>query len=339
MFATVEELEARLSEPTDGVVATLSKLGGDILVLGVGGKMGPSLARMAKRALDAAGTRGRVIGVSRFSSKELQTSLQCHGVETIECDLLDERAMASLPDAPNVVFMAGMKFGASSQEPLTWAMNTHLPSVVCQRYSQGRIIAFSTGNVYGLVPLASGGSVETDPLQPVGEYAMSCVGRERMFEYFSARHGIPICILRINYASELRYGVLLDLAQKVWRGEPIDLAMGYFNTTWLTDANAFALQAFGQVSSPVSVLNITGAEIHSVRDVAEEFGRLLGKKPIFTGKSSDTALLNNAAKALRLFGASKITTPQMIEWIAGWVRSDGAILNKPTHFESRDGRF
>jgi nucleoside-diphosphate-sugar epimerase len=339
MIASVDDLELQLSEPTDRVVETLSKLKGDLLVLGVGGKMGPSLARMAKRALQCAGKEARVIGVSRFGSNELKASLQEHGVETIQCDLLDEEAVSELPDAPNVVFMAGMKFGASGREALTWAMNAYLPAVVCQRYRSSRIVAFSTGNVYGLVPVAGGGSVETDSLQPVGEYAMSCVGRERIFEYFSSRDKIPVCLLRINYASELRYGVLLDMAQKVWGGERVDLSMGHFNTIWLGDANALALCALGQVASPPEVLNITGAETLSVQEVAEQFGRLFGKKPEFSGKPAETALLSNAAKAHQMFGPPKVSTGQITEWVAQWVRAGGPVLNKPTHFESRDGRF
>ena len=339
MIATVDELDSRLSEPSEELVAALSNLGGDLVVLGVGGKMGPSLARMSKRAFERAGIRSRVIGVSRFGSKELQQSLQRHGVETISCDLLEEKSVATLPDAPNVIFMAGMKFGATGQEGLTWAMNTHVPALVCRRYRSSRIVAFSTGNVYGLVPVASGGSVETDPLQPVGEYAMSCVGRERMFEYFSARENTPVCILRVNYASELRYGVLLDLAQKVWQGEKVDLAMGYFNTIWLADANAMALRALAHVASPPQILNITGLETLTVRQVAEQFGRLFGKSPSFVGNPADTALLSNSAQACQLLGIPKVTADQMIDWIAHWVKSGGAVLNKPTHFESRDGRF
>jgi nucleoside-diphosphate-sugar epimerase len=335
----LDQLEARLSEPTDAVIAALAKIDGDVLVLGVSGKMGPSLARMARRALDAAGSRRRVIGVARFSSKDLRRSLQEHGVETIECDLLDESAVAALPDVANVVFMAGMKFGSSGQEPLTWAMNTHLPSIICRRYPKSRILVFSTGNVYGLTPVNRGGSLEGDSLRPDGEYAMSCVGRERIFQYFSTRDGIPVAILRINYASELRYGVLLDLAQKVWRGQPVDLAMGHFNTIWLRDANAMALQAFQHVSSPPSIFNITGKEIHNVRDVCQEFGRLLEKTPVFTGKPAETALLSNPAKAYVLFGEPKTQAQQMIEWVAQWVQSDQPVLDKPTHFESRDGRF
>jgi nucleoside-diphosphate-sugar epimerase len=338
MACNVEELESRLSEPSGRVVEALSRLNGDIVVLGVGGKMGPSLARMARRAFDGAGVAWRVIGVSRFGYKETRTYLEKHRIETIECDLLDEAAVARLPDAPCIVFMAGMKFGSSGREGLTWAMNTHVPSIVCQRYPKSRIVAFSTGNVYGLAPVNGGGSHEVDALKPVGEYAMSCLGRERMFEYYSARNGTPVVILRVNYASELRYGVLLDLAQKVWRGEPIDLAMGYFNTIWLADANAMALQAFEQASSPPTVLNVTG-EIQSARDVCEQFGRLFAKTPKFIGQPTDTALLSNPAKASSTFGPPNIKTEQMIEWVAQWVQSNGPVLNKPTHFESRDGRF
>jgi len=337
--STVSELESRLSEPPAGVVTTLAGLDGDVLVLGVGGKMGPSLAGMAKRAFEAAGLSRKVIGVSRFSSSNLRDSLEHQGVGTIECDLLNETAVAQLPDAPNVVFMAGMKFGSSGRESLTWAMNAYVPAVVCRRYAKSRIVAFSTGNVYGLTAASGGGSVENDSLRPVGEYAMSCVGRERMFEHFSQREGTPVAIVRVNYASELRYGVLLDLAQKIWEGRAIDLAMGYFNTIWLADANAMALQSLEHAASPAAFFNITGRETLRVREVCERFGKLLGKTPVFAGTETNTALLSNPTRAYDTFGRPTISPDQLIDWVAQWVRSGQPVLNKPTHFESRDGRF
>ncbi|MCX6899203.1 MAG: NAD-dependent epimerase/dehydratase family protein [Verrucomicrobia bacterium] len=338
-IANVKELEDLLSQPTDGVIKTLDRLEGDIIVLGVAGKMGPTLARMARRASEAAGVRRRVIGVARFSDARQQTELQSHGVETIRCDLLDEATVAALPDAPNVVFMAGMKFGSTGQEALTWAMNCHLPAIICKRYPRSRIVAFSTGNVYGLTSAADGGSLETDAPNPVGDYAMSCLGRERIFEHFSRRLGIPMAMIRLNYACELRYGVLVDIARRVWSGETVDCAMGHLNTIWQTDANAMTLQAFDYVASPPLLLNVTGPEKLSVRDMATKFGVLMNKRVNVSGSESPTALLANAAQVLRLFGPPRVSVEQMLRWIADWVMRGGASLGKPTHFESRDGKF
>src|SRR2546426_11108791 len=244
---TVEQLEDLLSEPTPGVIETLGRLEGDLILLGVAGKMGPTLARMAKRASDLAKVQRRVVGVSRFSSREQETQLQAHGIETIRCDLLDEESIARLPEVLNVIYMVGFKFGATGQEATTWAMNSYLPGVICRKFRRSKIVAFSTGNVYGLTPVSGGGSRETDVPNPVGEYAMSALGRERVCEYFSRSLKIPMALIRLNYAAELRYGVLVDLAQRVWAEQPIDLAMGYFNTIWQGDANAMTLQAFGHV--------------------------------------------------------------------------------------------
>ena len=338
-IATVQELEDLLSQPPDGVTQTLSRLEGDMIVLGVAGKMGPTLARMARRASETAGVRRRVIGVARFSDPRQQTELQAHGIETLRCDLLDEAAVAALPDAPNIVFMAGMKFGSTGQEALTWAMNCHLPAIVCKKYPRSRIVAFSTGNVYGLTSVAGGGSLEGDAPNPTGDYAMSCLGRERIFEHFSRRLGIPMAMIRLNYACELRYGVLVDIARRVWSGETVDCAMGHLNTIWQADANAMALQAFDHVASPPRVLNMTGPELLSVRDIATQLGALMNKRVTFSGSESPTALLANAALAQRLFGPPCVGAGQMVRWIADWVMRGGPSLGKPTHFESRDGKF
>lgn len=335
----VEHLEELLSEPTPGVIETIARLEGDILFLGVGGKMGPTMARMARRAADEVGVPRRVMGVSRFSSSDLEDRLRQNGIETIRCDMLDPAQLEKLPDAPNVVFMAGMKFGATGQEALTWAMNCHLPALVANRFRHSRIVAFSTGNVYGLSPVALCGSRETDPPQPVGEYAQSCVGRERMFEHFSRTLGIPTALLRLNYATEMRYGVLVDIALRVVAGEPIDLAMGYLNAIWQGDANAMALQAFSHVASPPFVLNLAGPETLSVRRIAGEFARLLSKSVSFHGAESPDALLSNGQQGHYLFGYPRISVQQMLHWIADWVSHGGASHGKPTHFESRDGKF
>lgn len=332
-------LEDLLSEPSPGAIAALGRLAGDIVILGVGGKMGPSLARMARRASDAAGVKRRVIGVARFSQSGLERQLQDWGVETIRCDLLDRDQVSRLPDAPLVVAMTGMKFGTTGQEAMTWAMNAHVPAIICEKYRQARIAAFSTGNVYGMLPVSRGGSLETDPLQPAGEYSMSCLGRERMYEYFGLRHRIPMVLLRLNYATELRYGVLVDLGRKIWAGETVDLTMGHVNVIWQADANAMSLCALEHTACPPLVLNIAGPEMLSIRSLAEELGRLLEKPVTFTGREATDAFLSNSRRAQSLFGVPRIAVPQLLTWVADWVRGGGANLGKPTHFEVRDGKF
>lgn len=333
------ELEAALSEPSPGAIETIGRLSGDIIVLGAGGKMGPTLTRMVRRATDAAVVKRRVIAVSRFSGDSIERDLQSQGVETIRCDLLDRSQVEKLPDAPHVVFMTGMKFGSSGQESLTWAMNCYVPALVCERYRASRIVAFSTGNVYGLTPVSRGGSREEDSLNPAGDYAMSCLGRERMFEHFSRTFGTPMAIIRLNYAVEMRYGVLVDIARKVHAGKPLNLSMGYLNAIWQGDANAMTLQAFDHVATPPRVINVTGSELLRVRDLATEFGRLFGKTPIFEGSESPDALLSNSQLAQNLFGAPRASIQQLIEWIADWTTRGGETLGKPTHFEVRDGKF
>lgn len=336
---TIEQLEDRLSEPTPGLLDSLRQQPGDIAVLGVGGKMGPTLARMARRALDQLGRRDRVFGVARFSAGDLPAQLQRHDVEPIRCDLLDRDAVQQLPDVPNIIFMAGQKFGTSQGPELTWAMNTLVPANVADRYRQARIVAFSTGCVYPLVPVASGGSRETDELGPPGDYANSCVGRERIFTYASKRNGTPVALFRLNYAIDLRYGVLLDVALKVWRNEPVDVTMGYGNVIWQRDGNAYALQCLGHAASPPFILNVTGPETISIREVAAQFGRLLDRSVCVTGQEAPTAWLNNASRAHQLFGPPSVGVEQLIEWTANWVKRGGAMLGKPTHFEVRDGQF
>jgi dTDP-4-dehydrorhamnose reductase len=335
----VNELEELLSEPTEGTVQSLVALDGDILVLGVGGKMGPTLARMARRASEIAGVHRRVIGVSRFSSSALEQQLHAWGVETIRCDLLDPKSLGNLPDSANVIYMAGMKFGCTGQESLTWAMNSFLPGLVSERYRESKIAVFSTGNVYGLSPVSSGGSREEDVLNPLGEYAMSCLGRERIFEHFSRSNHTKMSILRLNYATELRYGVLLDIAQRVNAEQAVPLSMGYLNAIWQRDASAMSLQSLAVASAPPNVINIAGPELLSVRQVAQDFGTLLRKPVRFEGAEAADALLSNAQKAYQLFGRPSVSAAQMIAWIAAWVSRGGTTLAKPTHFEERAGRF
>jgi nucleoside-diphosphate-sugar epimerase len=335
----LHHLEELLSEPSAAAIDALRRAPGDVVVLGVAGKMGPTLARMAKRALDAAGVPARVIGVSRFSSPQHQQALERCGIETVRCDLLDEAALARLPDAPNVIFMAGRKFGSTGDESYTWAMNAHVPALVCRRYAVSRIVAFSTGNVYGLTPVGRGGSREEDPLEPVGEYAMSCLGRERMFEHFSRSRGTSVAILRLNYASEMRYGVLTDLARRVLHREPIDVTMGYFNVIWQADANAMALAALAHASSPPLVVNLAGGEELSVRVICTELAKLMGVDVSFVGSEAAEALLSNGSRARALLGEPRVDARRLLEWTADWTLRGGASLGKPTHFESRTGRF
>jgi len=335
----VTQLEELLSKPTERVVRALGSLHGDIIILGAAGKMGPTLARMAKRASEAARVKRRVIGVSRFSSPSLENQLQSWGVETVRCDLLDPASLAKLPDAANIVFMAGMKFGSTGQEGLTWAINSLLPGLVADRFRDSRIAVFSTGNVYGLSPVARGGCREEDPLNPSGEYAMSCVGRERIFEHFSRANNTKMTILRLNYASEVRYGVLLDIAQRVHAGQPVSLSMGFLNTIWQADAAAMSLESLRCATSPPNIINVTGPELLSVRSVADEFGKKLSNPVRFDGTESSDALLSNANKAYELFGRPSVGAQQMIDWIADWVRKGETTLAKPTHFEERAGRF
>jgi nucleoside-diphosphate-sugar epimerase len=335
---TVETLEDLLSEPTPWLVDATRGSAGDLIVLGAGGKMGPTLARMARRAANAGGLMRRVIAVSRFQSPAARQRLDDAGVETIACDLLDEYAVTQLPDATDVLYMAGMKFGATGQAALTWAENCLIPASVCRRYSASRIVAFSTGNVYPLVPTGHG-SREDDSAAPAGEYAMSCLGRERMFEYFSRRASTPVTLLRLNYACELRYGVLVDLARRVWAEEPVDLTTGYFNVIWQGDANAMSLAALTCATVPPQVLNVTGPEELGVRAVTEEFGRRMDRRVTFTGVEAGDALLSDASHAFALFGKPRVTAAQLMEWIAEWTMRGGDTLGKATKFEVRDGRF
>jgi hypothetical protein len=335
----VDQLESLLSEPSAQTIRAMKELDGDIAVLGVGGKMGPTLARMAKRASELAGVARRVVGVARFSSGHLEQRLQSWGVETMRCNLLDRSALAELPDAANVIFMAGMKFGSTGQESMTWAINSYLPGMVSERYRASRIVAFSTGNIYGLCPVTEKGSREDSQLNPVGEYAMSCLGRERMFEHFSQTNQTKMAILRLNYATEMRYGVLVDIAQKVFSGTSLPLSMGYLNAIWQGDANNFALQTLEHVSSPPFVINIAGAKVLSVRSVAETYSARLQRPVRFDGAESSDALLSDARKAFGLFGEPGVSEAQMVDWIADWVGRGGETLAKPTHFENREGRF
>jgi nucleoside-diphosphate-sugar epimerase len=334
-FDDVAQLEEVMSRPSDALSQALRKVPGDILVLGVGGKMGPTLARMAKRADPAR----RVIGVARFSEPGLREQLEGHGIECIAADLLSRDAIARLPEAPNVVYMAGRKFGSSGSEWLTWVMNAHVPALVAERFAGSRIVAFSTACVYPFVPTDGPGAPESlPPIAPSGEYANSCVARERMFEHFSHDQGTAGRLLRLSYAIDMRYGVLHDVARKLVQREPIDLAMGHANIVWQGEANDWALRSLAHCTTPTSPLNLSGPRVR-IRAVAQALGQRLGVVPQFTGQEAPTAWLVDCTEAQRLFGPPRVGLDQMLAWTADWVRRGGASLGKPTHYEARDGKY
>ena len=339
--SSIAELEESLSEPRDATVEALERVDGDILVLGAGGKMGPTLARMAARAIQRApeAAKRQVIAVSRFSHKGAEDALRSAGVSTIRCDLLDREAVARLPDAPNVIYMAGQKFGTRDAPSTTWMLNVVAPAICAERYRTSRIVAFSTGNVYPLVPVTRGGATELQQTAPVGEYAASCLGRERVFEHFSASAGTRVAIVRLNYAIDLRYGVLTDLATAVAHGRPVALAMGHVNVIWQRDANRAALELLPRASAPPLIVNVTGAETLSVREIAWKLAQRLGRDPLFEGAESPDALLSNNARMQALVGAPEMGVETMLDWVATWVRDGMPLLGKPTHFETRDGAF
>jgi nucleoside-diphosphate-sugar epimerase len=334
-IADIAALDDLLCRPSQALIDDLNKVHGDIMVLGVGGKMGPTLAGLAKAALPDR----RVVGVARFSEPGVEEWLQARGIETIHCDLLDEAAIRRLPQAPNIIFMAGRKFGAEGNLALTWAMNSHVPALVAQAFPNARIVAFSTGCVYPFVPVDGKGSDENMPPDPPGEYAQSCVGRERMFEYFSRQFKTPGRLFRLNYAIDMRYGVLHDIATKVLKGMPIDVSLGHVNFIWQGDASAQALRCLAHCDTPTSPINVSGHEILAVRDLAEKFGKLLGKTPVIVGKEEPTAWLTNTSLAVKLFGLPIVDTAQLIAWTADWVARSMPSLGKPTKYEVRDGRY
>jgi nucleoside-diphosphate-sugar epimerase len=338
--STDHEIELLLSAPTRGAIEAAGLLAGDFMVLGVGGKMGTTTAVMLRRALMAAGrTDARVYGVSRFSRPEARRELETLGVQTLSCDLRDPVALAALPSVANVLYLAGQKFGTDGAPGLTWVQNTVVPALVAQRFRDARIVVFSTGCVYPFVPVAGPGANEQEPVAFLGEYASTCVGRERVFSHYSAEFGTPILLYRLNYAVELRYGVLVDLAVKVRDGQPVDLTMGWLNCIWQGDACARAIQCLGLTANPPRILNITGPEKLRIRDLAGEFGRRFAREPVFTGAEAPTAWLADASESVRLFGPPTVAVPTMLDLVAAHVRHGGRLLGKPTHFETRDGKF
>lgn len=350
--ATAEDLEERLSAPSDADRAFMHELDGDIMVLGAGGKIGPSLAKLAKRAAAESGSRARVIAVSRFHSEATWRELEAAGVRVIACDLLNPREVGALPDCENVLYLAGRKFGSAGRPDLTWAMNAVAPALAAYRYRHSSIVVFSTGNVYGMRdvsvessarskarPHRAGGSRETDAPEPVGEYAQSCVARERIFEYHANEYGTHCLLFRLNYAVDLRYGVLVDIARKVYAGEPVDVTVPAFNVIWQRDANSYALRALALCSAPARILNVTGAETVRVRDAAEALAKRFGRTCSFTGEEGSAALLSDASVCYSLLGRPAVSSEALQEWVADWIEAGGESLEKPTHFEVIDGTY
>ena len=336
---TEQLLDLKLTTPSDNLIKDITNIKGDIIVLGAGGKMGPTLCILAKNAIRQAGSGNKVIAVSRFTDPVATQLLHDNGVETVSMDLLEPGAMELLPDAPNVIYMAGRKFNTGGQEHLTWAMNAGLSGLVAERFKESRIVVFSSGNIYPMVPIHSGGATEQTPPLPNGEYGMSCLARERLFESGAHKYGTKVLIYRLNYAIDLRYGVLYDIAQTMLNGSPVSLTSPSFNCIWQGDANEIAIRSLIHADNPAVKLNVTGPETVSVRHAANELGKLLDITPTFTGDESRTAYLNNAEKCISIFGYPTIPVATLIRWQAEWIKSGGRALGKPTHFEERGGSY
>lgn len=336
---SVKELEEFMCRPSSGLMEDIQKLEGDIMVLGAGGKMGPTLCKLAQNAMLDTGRGNRVIAVSRFSDDSAAVDLEEHGITVIKADLLDESSLAGLPDVENIIFMAGRKFGTEEDQSLTWVMNAYLPGRVAERFKNSRIVVFSTGNVYPFVDVASSGSTEDSPVGPVGIYANSCLGRENVFRYFSKKNGTPVLLFRLNYAIDMRYGVLLEIARSVYEGRPVDVSTGYFNAVWQGYANEAAIRSLFLAKTPPETLNVTGPEKVSTRETALKFAKLFGKTVEITGIEKDTALLSDSSKCMDLFGEPSVKIDDMVEMVAGWVSKGNPTIDKPTHFQERKGKF
>lgn len=336
---TEEKLDALLTEPSDALVEDIKKIKGDIMVLGAGGKMGPTLCLLAKKAIEKAGIEKRVIAVSRFTDAIATELLHKNNVETISCDLLDKEKLYALPEVENVIYMAGRKFGTDGSEWLTWAMNSTLPAFVADKFKKSNIVVFSSGNIYPIVPLSSGGCKETDKIGPIGEYTMSCLARERAFEYAANKYGTNVFIYRLNFAVDLRYGVLYDMAERIMKGEPISITTPCLNCIWQGSANEIAIRSLLHAASPMKIMNVTGPETVSIKKAAIELGKHLGKEPIFEGTEGTDAYLSDASEAMETFGYPSVSMKTLIKWQAEWILDGGRGLGKPTHFEERKGSY
>lgn len=335
----MEQVYQELLKPSPALLQDIARIEGDIMLMGVGGKMGPAMARLAKQAVDEAGIQKKITGVSRFSEPGLQEELNALGINTIKADLLHDKALQALPETQNLIYLAGQKFGTTGRESYTWAMNTYLPGRVAEKFRHARIVAFSTGNVYPLSPVLNGGLAEDIPAAPVGEYGQSCLGRERMFQYFSSIYNTPVFIYRLNYANDVSYGVLLEIARAVYEQREIDLRMGHVNVIWQGDANEIAIRALLHCEAPAKTVNVSGPETVAVRWLAQEFGKRMDRTPRFVNSEQPDALLSNSAECFRLFGYPRVTLRQMIDLVAAWITEGGKTINKPTHFQEREGKF
>lgn len=337
-FRNEDELEDFMSEPWPETVDLLGRLDGDIMILGIGGKMGPTLGKMVMKAIRQAGVSKKVYGVSRFSEHGLKSGLEHAGIRCLTCDLLNPDDVAKLPRVRNIIYMAGRKFGLKGTDYLYWAMNTIAPAHAARHFPDSDFVVFSTGSVYDLCPADSHGSSENDIFNSIGEYANSCLGRERIFEYYSRENGTKVLLFRLNYAIDLRYGVLYEIGKKVHDGAPVNLEMGYANVIWQGDANNYAVRCLEHAASPPCILNVTGDKIR-IRDVARMFGKIMGRKPVFTGTEAPTAFLSDNSAMKKILGKPPTSLNRMIQWIASWIMKGGRSLDKPTHFQTRDGQF
>lgn len=336
---TEERLDNLLTEPSPALISDISRIKGDIMVLGAGGKMGPTLCLLAKNAIKKAGIDKRVIAVSRFTDPIAVKLLHNNDIETISCDLLDTEKLRALPEVENIIFMAGRKFGTNGSEWQTWAMNATLPAFVAEKFKHSRIVVFSSGNMYPIVPLSSGGCTEQDRPGPVGEYAMSCLARERAFEYGANHYGTKVFIYRLSFAVDLRYGVLYDMADKIMKGEPIRITTPCLNCIWQGSANEIAIRGLVHAASPAKKMNVTGPETLSIQQTAHLLGKYLGREPLFEGEPGNDAYLNNSAEAMEIFGYPSVSARTLIRWQAEWILDGGRALGKPTHFEERKGSY
>ena len=335
----LKALEERYTRPSEALIADVKKIKGDIILLGIGGKMGPSMGKLLVDALRLAGMDNRVIGVSRFSNEQAKEELKAVGIEVIACDLLNDEELFALPDAPNVIYLAGNKFGTTGKENFTWAMNAYLPGRVAEKYKKANIVVFSSGNVLPFVPVTSGGVSEEATPEPIGEYAQSCLGRERIFEYFAHKNQTPTLIYRLNYAVDFRYGVVMEIAKAILAGKEIDLSTENVNVIWQGDANEIAIRSLLHCKAPAKILNVTGPEILSIRWIAQQFAAIFNIEPKFVNQPVGTALLNNASECHRIFGYPKVTIREIIDITATWLSNGGDEFGKATRFQERGGKF